>query len=151
MRRIIVYIILAAVALLVPVKRNDLGKMKPVEVVYLNMEDDHLIIMADTGDWGGGADVQEALHELKETAAGIIYLDTADYLLLSSGTERFMQDLSYYLKDDVRICLAEGEVDLRDAGYYLKVHEPQSRMCDWKDGHRLEILTVEEGGRMVLK
>lgn len=151
MRRIIFYIILAAVALLVPVKRNDLGKMKPVEVVYLNMEEDQLVIMADTGDWGRGANVQEALRELKETAAGIIYLDTADYLILSRGAEGILEELAPYLKDDVRICLAEGEVDMKNAGNYLAVHEPKSKMGDWNKGNQLQILMVGEDGRMVLK
>jgi hypothetical protein len=53
-------------------------------------------IETDTGNKGYGATVMQALRNMKETASGIIYLDTADYMILTSDTEKaVMENVSF--------------------------------------------------------
>ena len=150
MKRIWIYIVLLVSALLIPSKRTDLEKLKPVETVYLYYESEQLVIQTDTEDRGEGSDIQQALKNLKDTTAGRIYLDTADYLLIGTDAEHDAQMLKEELKGSVRVCRAEGELDIKMAGAYLKVHMPQKKLRDWKAGEAIQILKTE-ADRMVLK
>ena len=143
MRKITLYICLLLVASLVPVERADLGKLKPVETVYLGYEENQIVIATDLEDVGYGETLEDALSNLKETTAGIVYLDTADYLLVSTGAESQISRVAGKLKESVYICRTVGEVDLARVGSYLSVHLPKYRLKDWEKNVRLEELSME--------
>ena len=144
MRKNLFYGILLAAAVLVPAERTNLQKMKPVEAVYLYMEDGDVAILTDTGDRGVGQGVEKAIADLKERTAGIIYLDTADYLLIGQGGEQHIPALAQYLKKTVRVCQTEGEVDMERVGAYLSVHRPEVQLKDWERGGKLPFYPVEK-------
>ena len=149
MKRTLLYVAMLTVALAIPVERTNLEEMKPVEMVYLYEEADHVTISTDTGDRGSGIDIPEAMSNLRETTAGIIYLDTANYLLIGKETEVYVKELRPFLKDDVRICHAEGEIDMETVGEYLRVHQPEVKLEDWDTGSKLQTLKGNGGLKLV--
>ena len=131
MKRIVVYILALAAAMMVPVERTDVGKLQPVELVQIYKESEQVIIVTDTGDSGQGNGVEAAFKDLKETTAGIIFLDTADYLLVSESAIAEVPALREYLKSDVRVCKAEKGIDLVQAAEFLTVHPPSVKLKEY--------------------
>ena len=144
MKRII-YGALVAAALLIPTTPQELGKLKPVEVVKLNKEEGMIRIETDTGDSGLGETVELALRESKATTPGTIYLDTAEYVLLPKQEEELLHQLSAHLNPSVRICTWEGNIDLNEASGYLNAHKPRNEMKHYKAGMPLQTLSSENG------
>ena len=142
MKRILLYIVILAAMLIVPVKRLDVGKLRPVQVVSLYKDDGRVVIETDTGDFGIGATATQALRNMEETTVGVIYLDTARYLLLTKNAEDAGEELRSVLKPDTRICYIEPEIDLEEAGGYLAAHGDLPRLCRWKKGEDLPVLTT---------
>lgn len=150
MKRTWIYALLLAAALAVPAEQVKLGQMKPVETVYLHMEDGQVTIETDTKDRGIGKSADDALANLKETTAGIIYLDTARYLLVEKGAEGMIGEMSNHLKEDTMLCYVEGEPDLEMIGSYLNTNRPRVSVEEWREGIELEMLSIT-GERMILK
>lgn len=143
MRNTALYIVLLAAALLVPAERTDLGKLKPVETVLLYESDGFITVRTDTEDEGSGDTLEKAIQNMKQTASGVIYLDTADYLLVMEGAQVWIPELRGILKENVRICKAEGQVDVLLAASYLSVHKPKWTMETWESQAELQVLRVE--------
>ena len=151
MKRILLYIVLLCLALVVPVARADVGKLCPIETVVVYKENDQAVIRTDTGDMGSGATAMQALRNMKDTANGIIYLDTARYLLIQEGAEEAAEELRQVLKGKVMVCLACGEIKPQDATKYLSVHGDLPRMNNWKQGQKLPVLMPFGKDEIILK
>ena len=150
MKRIIIYIALLAAALAFPGERTDVGKLKPVGLVQLYKEDDMIVIVTDTGDSGVGKTAQSAFENLEATTSGIIFLDTADYLLLSVSAIDEAEGLEMYLKPSVRVCFAQKDVDPMAAAEYLEVHRPAVQLRDRESLANAETL-LQENGRLIMR
>ncbi len=148
--RWIFYIAALVAALSFPVKRADVAKLQPVELVYLSGSEGTVTLKTDTGDAGNGATVKEALDVLKKTTSGIIYLDTAQYLVVDESGAQYLPEIIPYLKDKVRLCSTAKALDIERAAVYLDVHRPSISLKDWELGHTLEVLEENEG-RFLLK
>ena len=151
MKRILLYIVLLGLALLVPVERADVGKLRPVETIAVYQEGDLIVLRTDTGDTGIGTTAMQALQNMKDTACGIIYLDTARYLLVEEGTEHAAEALQPVLKGKVRMCLASREIELLLATQYLNVHGNLPRMRTWKQDQKLPALIPFGKDEIILK
>lgn len=141
MKRIIIYIGVLAAVLMAPVKGSDVGTLKPVEVVLICKEKNDIIIETDTGDWGKGDDAKAALQNLKDTTAGHVYLDTAEYLIITEETQEVVEEIRPVLKKSLQMCYADGKIDLIAAAKFLPVHGKLIRLKDWKTGVELRKLT----------
>ena len=119
--RILLYIAILATMLFAPVDRLDIAKLEPVEAVAVYMEEGQITLQTDGENIGKGATAQEALADLKENALAVIYLDTADYLLIGEGAENAANDLRQYLRDSVQIGKYNGG-NVKEAAKYLDVH-----------------------------
>ena len=150
MKRGILYLAVLSIMLLQPVRRTDLGKLKPVETVLLYEEDGLVVLITDTEDWGRGATPAEALRNMKEASSGIIYMDTADYLLVEEGAESWISDMDEMLKGNVKICKVAGGVDLQLAATYLRIHTPDLTLKAWNPFVRVPVL-VSRNGQLALK
>lgn len=122
MKRIVIYVLLVALTVLAPVKRVDVGTLKPVEVVALSKENELLVIRTDTADEGRGTDLRSALADIKQSAIGIVYLETTRYLLYTAEVKTQAKELREDLGKKTKAFLLEGELDLKDAAKYLDVH-----------------------------
>ena len=151
MKRWIAYFgVLAAALALEPSSGTDIAKLQPVQAVYLYIEDGALIIQTDTGDVGRGRNLDGAFADLKQTTAGTVFLDTADYLIVTETTAELIPGLYDDLRPACIICIGETKIDLEMAVGYLTAHEPKSTLKDHRAGQtELPRLRTEEG-RMYL-
>ncbi len=144
----LLYVLLLGAALLTPERKQENHKLLPVELVSIRIETNQVILETDSGEMGIGSDVSEAVQNLKDTAPGNIYLDTADTLLIGPGGEVAAYQLAGRLKGSIRVCLTEEQLDLEQAAEYLGAHRPQVRLKDFSgQAERLQ----KEGDRLILK
>ena len=126
-------LLLGAVTGGVPFSGVDAAELQPVELLYLNM----LEISTDTGDSGRGADLASAFRDLKAGAAGKIFLETADTLLLDPSCKELSNELPQYLRPACGVCLGVGDIsktDLWEINEYLSAHEPGVTLLDLRAG-----------------
>lgn len=139
-----IYAILIAAAFLIPTRPLELGKLKPVEVIKIEKQGERILIETDTADTGIGKTVKQAIWNLHETAAGTVYLDTAEYILLPPD-ETLPDDISPYLRENVRACRWEGKMKLEEAAEYLDAHRPRMKLKDYQTGVPLQTLVWKNG------
>lgn len=144
MKRSIIYIIVAALALLMKPHGTDVGKLIPVEVIWLSGSQGQVMIETDTGNKGTGKTIDDAIENLKKTTAGVVYLDTADFLLVSTGSVEFLGEMGKHLKSTVEVCGADGEIDLTAAAEYLAAHRPNMTLKKAMRGGQLPELKTEK-------
>ncbi len=141
-----IWIPLAALLLLLPFQGNDVGKLRPVELVTMGREGGAVVLETDTGDTGRGEDPLAALEDLKRSAPGALFLDTADYFLVTRETESLLPALSGVLRPAVEVCVISEETDLEDAAEYLRAHSPEVTLLAWRtQGKALPELRTEGG------
>lgn len=124
----------AAIALLglSPLQGVDLGKLIPVETVWLSEQNGQVYILTDAGDEGVGTDVQTALNNLQDTASGIVFLETADYVIVETGGEELLEQLHSVLRPSSMICTADKQPELEEATEFLGAHEPHLTLRQWR-------------------
>jgi len=148
--RWLLYLLVLGAALTVPLEKNNVGKLQPMEVLYVCREGESIVLKTDTDDLGIGKTVAEAVRNLHETTPGIVYLDTADFLILNKNAEQSIRELEPYLKPSVAVCVTEEKIDLTAAAQYLSVHRPKVKLTDTEMKEDIEKLEVENG-RIYLK
>ena len=122
MKRKLLYGAVILALLAVPVERCEIGRLIPVEVVAVEAGPERVVIRTDTGNRGAGRDFTAAYRNLRETASGYIYLDTAQWLILTGDAA---EDVKGYLKSDIGVCRGVGNIDLKTVGVYLKNHKEE--------------------------
>ena len=140
MKRILIYIIVLLALTQVPLEGANLGTLRPVEVVMVSMEESEVVLRTDTDDVGRGVDGLAALENLKATTPGTIYLDTAEYLLMTVEAEQAVQQLRSQLKNAVALCVADEGIDLKLAASYLPAHGKLPKLKAWQPGDKLPYL-----------
>lgn len=124
-------------SLLIPVEKADIAKLQPVEAVALCRKDGVTEIFTDTGAWGSGRDAKEALSDLLKNTPQLVYLDTADYLMVNKEAAAEIDSIRAYLKGNVRLCLWDCKGVLSDAIQYFSVHGRLPKLKDWRQGDAL--------------
>ncbi len=124
--RIILYILILALLLLAPVERLDVAKLLPVEAVAVYMDGSDVVLETDTENLGRGETAEEALEDLKKNTAAIIYLDTAEYLLVGEGAKSHGVQLKGYLKASVIMGDYSGG-SVKDEAKYLDAHSESAK------------------------
>lgn len=150
MKKILIYLLLLAGTVALRPESADIGKLRPVQLVSVYREDEWIIVETDTEDLGRGTNIDEAIRNLKETTPGVIYLDTADFLVVQNDTQGLILEMTKHLKGKVRVCMSEGGILLADASEYLAAHPPAIKIGNWESGQSLELLQ-QEGARIILK
>lgn len=118
--------------LLLPTQKQDVGDLEPIQAVWLRIEDGNIVLQTDTDDVGIGTDVHQALEDMKLHSPGIVYLDTAEYLLADENAVDRIKELKGILKGSVRVCLWEGEGEVADAARYMQSHKSGVKLENWK-------------------
>lgn len=127
---------------------QDVGKLRPMEVIALSMDRDSVVLRTDTGDTGKGENVNAAMEELKEGSYGVLFLDTADYLLLDEDAQRLLPELGRYLRPGCGVCLTRGEMDLTEIAQFLSVHMPENTIQELlTEGGEIPLL-IREGEKL---
>ena len=136
----LLYMVIVAVALSIPLERQDVAKLKPVELVSVYTEGDQVVLATDTKDIGVGKTLSQAYENLELTTPGVIYLDTAQYLLISDEALPWVPELRGYLKENVALCLQEGVLDPEMAVKYLSEQANLPKLKTWEEGVNMPIL-----------
>ena len=140
MKRILIYIGILTAVLLVPLECTDVGKLRPVQTVSVFCDGDSYTIAADTGDQGSGTTAMEALNDLKQTTPAIIYLDTAQFLLVGKNADAAVEQLRPFFRKSVEVYSFRGEANLELVSKYLSVHGNGPKLKDWDFGEKLPVL-----------
>lgn len=124
---------------------TDIAKLAPIGVVWLSEGDGKIFLKTDTGDFGVGEDMQAALEDMKATASGTVFLDTADYLIVEQGREELLEQAYTFLRPSCMICVAEKMPDLEVAAEYLSAHEPELTLRQYRveKGNIPELVELE--------
>ena len=150
MKQWIKYSICVAIIILVGTSEpqgTDISVLIPVETVWVGIEGNEIRLETDTGEVGRGTTVATALENLKSKAAGNIFLDAADYLIVEKGREDLLRAFCTILRPSCMVCAADKMPDLKAAARFMQVHEPAITLRQWEnDGTQLRMLReVEEG------
>ena len=143
MKRILLYCALLTAALMIPVHKADISDLEPIQIIQLYKEEDKLVLRTDTKDSGFGENVRQALMDMKKKSEGIVYLDTAEFLLVSDEARDYIAHIKPYLKGKVRVCLWEGAGDLTKAARYMKSHDTGIKLKNWNAETQLPVLSVD--------
>lgn len=149
MKRILWLMLLAAAVWGLPRLSHpatDIGRLQPVEAVLLTLDDAGIRIETDGGYRGVGATLEEAVKDLYDAAPAAIYLDTANKLLISGEEEPDWTEILSVFRPSCRVCIVNGDVNLKEAADYLAVHEPEITLNRLRAGEKeRQILTIREG------
>ncbi len=135
----------AAAMLIAPSQDTDIASLQPVELLYIYKEGGRVTVETDTGDLGAGGDLQGAMEDLKNTTPGEVFLDTAQYLLITESAEAYLPELKQILRPAAQVLRTEAEPDLETAVKYLSVHRSGLALKDWRAGMTIPKLTIKEG------
>ena len=113
---------------------SDIAKLEPARILLVEDVPGGVAVRTDMGQLGLGEDLSSAVKDMEETASGQVFLDTAEYLLVSPGAVKWLPELAGILRSSCQLCLAEGVTDPETAAEYLAVHEPSYTLGDWKKG-----------------
>lgn len=148
MKRVILYIVILAVLFWLPVQRADVGQLRPVQLISFYLENDTFVLATDTGDIGSGRTVSEAFENLKQTTPAVIYLDTAEFLLVTPDALTYLSQLDGYVKQNVKLCLQETPLNPQKAAQYLAVQKHLPKIQQYA-GEKLPALR-STGERLIL-
>lgn len=129
--RTVLYIMVLVLLLFAPVKRLDVARLEPVQTVAIYTEPGAVVLETDTGNRGRGESVNAALENLEQTTPGVIYLDTAEYLLVSKDALSYVEDLRQYLNPRVKVSLWDGDGSVTDAAKYLAIRSDLRELGNW--------------------
>lgn len=125
---------------------TDVAKLRPVEVVVVTRSEKIIKIQTDTGDVGVGEDLTQAVEQLKTTTPAEIFLETAEYLLISEECRSMVPELMEYLRPSCSVCILEGEPEMDNVGTFLKIHGLEVTLTEYKAGLcDLQTLREKEG------
>ena len=117
--------VLTAVAILArrPHPARDVAMLEPVQAVYIYPMDAAICIETDTGASGSGNTLTEAAADLKASASGEIFLDTAEFLLIDPQVT-ITADFHTLLRPTCGVTFTTAPPDLQAAADYLMIHHP---------------------------
>ena len=126
--------------------KTEVAELLPIEVIAVRTRGDQVSLCTDTQDTGRGRTVSDAFDNLRQSAAGEVFLETADYLILDAKSLQHMEELATVLRPNCRICICEETVDLQDAAAYLRIHKPQTTVREYMAGMtEITIMTCTKG------
>ena len=145
MKRTVIYVLILALLPLAPVKRADVAQLQPVEAIWLYKADGRVVICTDTFDTGEGDTALQAVEQLHRSTPALVYLDTADYLIVAEEARQDAAQLQGVLKTGVGVCLSRSEPDLETVARYLDIHGRLPSLEQWLNGEEPPLLLAEKG------
>lgn len=129
---------------------DDVAKLEPVQVLYVDVQGQWVDVQTDTGAKGRGMSVEKALRDMDQTSAAEVFLDTTEFLVVSPEAQGIADELWAVLRPSCRVCVGEGELDLEKVADHLNIHQPGTTMKDLWTGERDLPRLVTGEGRMEL-
>lgn len=157
MKRWIVYLVVIAAVVLtgsLPFSSHDVGQLRPVETIFVQLQNGQVLLAADTGDTGAGENWEAAMRDLEAKAPGTIFIGTASFLLLDKSAAELLPELleKQELSPSCAVCFAPEGLDLEEAGKYLRAHEPEADIRTLRaERVLLPYLTQTDGGYLLVQ
>lgn len=153
MKRWMFFAALFIIYLIIPEGQGvDVARLKPVEFLCVCQEAGRVKVIADTQDYGVGNTLEAALTDLERSAEGVVFLDTVDFVLITEQTRDQLPYICKTLRPAARLVLAAGVVEPETAAAYLRAHETELTLMDYRKGRRdLPKLMTGGEGRYVLQ
>ena len=140
-------IIAVCYADMLPFIGTDVAKLHPIEVLIVKCENGMFSVSTDSGLTGSGTDVPQALSDLKLAAPGEVFMETANYVLLTLECTDVIDALFAYIRPACQIYFLEGEGKMTDVAKYLESHPSDATLLACRRGEtRIPKLIVQEGG-----
>ena len=133
-----------------PFRGTDIAKLAPVEVVWMAQIGDMVYLETDTADVGRGIDVASALQDMKAKASGVVFLETANYLIVNQGDESLLDQMHSVLRPSCMICVSDKKPVLEDSAAFLSVHEPDVTLRQLHAASQKLPFLMQEQGRLEL-
>lgn len=130
--RKVLYAALIVPLLFVPLNRVNVADLLPIEAVAVYMDGDQVILETDTEHKGSGKTAEKALAALKENTPAVVYLDTAEYLLVSPDAAEQVESLRPYLKPSTKVCVCQAAGKVKDIAKYVEIHRDLPTLKTWK-------------------
>lgn len=99
--------------------KTDLGSLQPVQLVQVTSSGPMVHLRTDTGLYGEGVDFGAALGDMYRTAPGQVFLETADFLLVTPVTVKVLPELRQVLRPGTEVALISCLVDGTEAAQFL--------------------------------
>lgn len=139
---------------LLPFENLEIADLVPVETLTVSVEQNHVVL--DGGRCSGrGKNWQTALDDLYNGAEGIVFLGTAEQVVLTKQAVSLLPQMinSGALRPGAAVCVCPGDPpDPEEAGAYLSAHpggvtlrQVQAALLE-KKGIALPMLMRTEGG-----
>lgn len=125
------YIIILLMLFVAPLERLDVAKLLPVQAVAVYTEGDAVVLETDTENKGKGVSIADALADLKENTPAVVYLDTAEFLMVSESAVSRVEEMKNYFKPTVKVCVCDAAGKVKDTAKYLDVHRKLPKLKDW--------------------
>lgn len=130
--RKVLYVALLIPLLFVPLNRVNVANLLPIEAVAVYRDGDQVVLETDTEHKGFGENAEKALASLKQNTSAVVYLDTAEYLLVAPDAAEEVDALRPHLKSTVKVCVCEVAGKVKDAAKYLEIHRDLPTLKTWK-------------------
>ena len=127
----IVYAVIVSLLFLAPLERVNIADLLPIRAVALYLDGDAIVLETDTEHKGDGSSAVIALQDLKKNTPAVVYLDTAEYLLVSKAAVRFVEELRDSLKPSVKVCVCDAADKVEAVAAYLDVHGDLPKLKHW--------------------
>lgn len=149
MKRWIFFAAALAAVVLMPARTKDVGELLPLELLSIYKDNNQIHVETDTGEAGVGDTLTQALEDLKATAPGEVFLETADYLIVTKDTVDLLPQLTEVLRPATEVCL--GINADTQAAAFLSAHKPGVTLKDCRSsGQALpRLIKTEERYRLV--
>ena len=116
-----------------PHPARDVARLEPVQAVFIYQEDGTLFIETDTGAAGSGNTLTEAAADMKASASGEIFLDTAEFLLLDPAVP-VTEEFHTLLRPTCGVTFTHATPDLQAVSEFLSVHTPKHTLLELRIG-----------------
>lgn len=131
---LVIAIIIAAGIDQLPFHGTDVEELHPVEVLYIEKKDEQYEISTDTSVVGKGITIGQAVADLHSTTPGSIFLETANYLLLSPGVDVLPEAYWEFLRPACLIYICDEKPELGTIAKFLATHLSKVTLLDWRNG-----------------
>ena len=130
---------------------TDVAQLRPVQSVRLSSFNGYITMETDTGAWGMGGDLAAAVSNMNDTATGQMFLDTAEYLVISEDLLYLLPAMADHVRPSCGICVEEGQPDMSQVSAFLQTHTPTITLQEYLAGMTdlPTLLTTQEGMRLV--
>lgn len=124
----------------------DVGELEPVAAARISQTPEGVIIRTDTGGEGFGENLQFAVEDLRCRSVRVVFLDSANFLLLENLSEEVWAQLGDYFRPGCYVCRVESEMDLAAAAQYFAVNPPEQTLARlWAEKTLRQTLHWEKG------